>query len=95
MSARRRWLVCYDIADPQRLRRVARVCSAYGERWQLSVFACSLDRALLARLQAELLPVMNQAEDQVLFALLDSGDPSDTMFTIGRPPPRRERVTIV
>ena len=95
MSARRRWLVCYDIADQRRLRRVARACSGYGERLQFSVFACPLDRAMLARLQGELIPLINHAEDQILFALLDSGEPSAMMLTIGRPAPERERLTII
>jgi CRISPR-associated protein Cas2 len=88
-------LVCYDIADPKRLRQVARTCSEFGERLQLSVFACPLDRALLARLKAELLPLIKHDEDQILFARLDSGDPNEQVETIGIPAPERERVTIV
>ena len=32
------YIVAYDISDPKRLRRVARVCEDFGYRKQLSVF---------------------------------------------------------
>jgi len=36
------YLAVYDIADPKRLRRVAKVMEAYGNRVQKSVFECTL-----------------------------------------------------
>ncbi|MDR0535374.1 MAG: CRISPR-associated endonuclease Cas2, partial [Puniceicoccales bacterium] len=36
-SPRRRYLVCYDIANPKRLRRVARLLEGFGTRLQYSV----------------------------------------------------------
>ena len=41
---RRCYLVCYDIRDPKRLRRVNKVIKGYGESWQYSVFFCVLAR---------------------------------------------------
>jgi CRISPR-associated protein Cas2 len=35
-------LICYDIADAKRLRRVARLLEAHGRRVQQSVFLCRL-----------------------------------------------------
>ena len=32
------YLVCYDVSNPKRLRRVAKVCEGSGYRRQLSVF---------------------------------------------------------
>jgi CRISPR-associated endonuclease Cas2 len=32
------WLVCYDVRDPERLRRAAKHMEGYGERMQYSVF---------------------------------------------------------
>ena len=44
MSApRRRYLVSYDIANPKRLRRVAKLLESFGTRLQYSVFECPLD----------------------------------------------------
>ena len=36
-------LLAYDIADPKRLSRVAKVCEDYGVRVQYSVFECHLE----------------------------------------------------
>ena len=38
------YLITYDIASPQRLRRVAMICKNYGVRIQKSVFECHLDK---------------------------------------------------
>jgi CRISPR-associated protein Cas2 len=34
-------LVCYDICEPKRLRRVHKVMKGFGEPWQYSVFFCA------------------------------------------------------
>ena len=34
------WLVLYDISDPQRLKKVEKIVSAYCKRIQKSVFEC-------------------------------------------------------
>lgn len=56
-------LVAYDVATEdaagrRRLRRVAHVCEAYGQRVQKSVFECVIGDAdievLIARLRAEI-----------------------------------------
>src|SRR5262249_45290349 len=36
------YLVCYDIANPKRLRKVAMTCEDFGRRKQYSVFLCRL-----------------------------------------------------
>ena len=36
------FLVCYDIADPKRLRKVASICEDFGYRRQKSVFMVRL-----------------------------------------------------
>ena len=38
----RAYLICYDIADPKRLRRVATLLEQHGTRVQKSVFVCRL-----------------------------------------------------
>ena len=63
-------LVCYDVATTtpegrRRLRRVARVCSDFGQRVQQSVFECTLDDADLVRLRARLLDEIDEAEDSL------------------------------
>jgi CRISPR-associated protein Cas2 len=50
--ARRRFLIAYDICDPQRLRQVCKTMESYGERLQYSVFICDLSRTELVPLGA-------------------------------------------
>ncbi len=53
-----RYVICYDIASPRRLRRVARLMLTFGVRVQKSVFECELssrERAELERKARELL----------------------------------------
>jgi CRISPR-associated protein Cas2 len=64
------YLVCYDIRDDKRLRRVAGICEGYGLRVQFSVFECDLNQANRVQLERELKDVMNLKEDQVLFVSL-------------------------
>lgn len=50
------WLVCYDIAEPRRLRRVHRTVRREGSTVQYSAYAVTADdeelRALLGRIEA-------------------------------------------
>ena len=34
------WLVCYDVHDPERLRKAAKILEGTGQRMQWSVFRC-------------------------------------------------------
>jgi CRISPR-associated protein Cas2 len=61
------WLVCYDISDPKRLRKVARACEDYGYRRQFSVFLCRLSATDFVRLRNRLYDEVKLDEDQVLF----------------------------
>jgi CRISPR-associated protein Cas2 len=68
---RRNYLVCYDIRDPKRLRKVHRLMKAYGEGWQYSVFYCTLRAIDRVRLENGLRELIHFKEDQVL--LVDLG----------------------
>lgn len=70
-------LITYDVntaeeAGRRRLRRVARLCSNYGQRVQLSVFECLVDPAQFARLKASLLREIDPGVDSLRFYLLGS-----------------------
>jgi CRISPR-associated protein Cas2 len=78
------WLVCYDISDPKRLRRVATACEDYGVRKQYSVFLCRLSKAQFERLRARLYDLIHHGEDQVLF-LPVCGKCVVKMESMGRP----------
>lgn len=59
------WVVCYDIADPARLRRVASIMEGYGERVLYSVFECRLTGAQLHELRDRVQGELNRQEDKV------------------------------
>lgn len=60
-----RYLVCYDIASPRRLRRVARLMLAFGERVQKSVFECQLSPRERAELEAQAIPLLDPQNDSL------------------------------
>ena len=66
------YLVCYDISDPKRLRKVATVCEDFGYRRQYSVFLCRLSPTDLVRLRSRLYDLIDLSADQVLFIPLCS-----------------------
>jgi len=63
---RRCYLVCYDVRDDKRLRRVFKIMKGYGEHWQFSIFFCVLKEIDRVRLQMNLEAELNLKEDQVL-----------------------------
>ena len=59
-------LIIYDIRDPKRLTRIAKIMIDYGIRVQKSVFEASLDNKSLNRLRRRVKAVMEE-EDYVVF----------------------------
>ena len=94
---RTRFLVSYDICHPKRLRQVAKAMEGYGVRLQYSVFECALDEKRANKMKAELHPILNHDEDQVLFVSLGPEDSSHGLRieAMGLPYLVRSRVTIV
>jgi CRISPR-associated protein Cas2 len=71
-------LVAYDVrtetADGRRrLRKVAKICSNYGQRVQLSVFECSVTGAQLEQLEYELTRIINSEQDSLRIYILHLG----------------------
>jgi CRISPR-associated protein Cas2 len=63
-------LVTYDVTTEtadgkRRLRRVAKVCQAFGQRVQKSVFECTVSPTQLERLRQRLRKSMNEKEDSL------------------------------
>lgn len=63
-------LVCYDVKTEaedgrRRLRRVARICVAHGQRVQNSVFEVSVNEVQLLQMRQALLNVIDPAEDSI------------------------------
>jgi CRISPR-associated protein Cas2 len=78
------YLVCYDIADPKRLRKVARTCEDFGYRKQFSVFLVRVSATDFVRLRSRLYDIIDLAADQVLFIPMTEAG-LRRMEAIGRP----------
>lgn len=84
---RQSYLVCYDICDDKRLRKVFQTMRGYGDHLQYSVFECQLTSRDLVRLRAELSKIIHHAEDQVLFVNLgpSEGRGERVITALGKP----------
>ncbi|NLF18098.1 MAG: CRISPR-associated endonuclease Cas2 [Lentisphaerae bacterium] len=58
-------LAVYDIADPKRLRLVARIMESFGIRVQKSVFECHLPQSALKRMLSCVQGVMDAEVDSL------------------------------
>lgn len=62
-------LISYDVREPKRLRRVAKMLESYGTRVQYSVFRCRLDNISLEKLHWELNQIMESEDDLLVIPL--------------------------
>lgn len=67
-------LAVYDICDPRRLARVAKVMLGYGLRVQQSVFELNLDFNRLAELHDRVNSIIDASEDSVRYYILCADD---------------------
>lgn len=70
LSSRITYLVCYDICNDRRLKKVFKVCRNYGNHLQYSVFECDLTPRERTKLERELKDIIHHDVDQVLFVSL-------------------------
>lgn len=54
-----------DVAGQKRLRRVAKVCTNYGQRVQNSVFECVGDASVVERVRHQLLSIIDGEVDSL------------------------------
>jgi CRISPR-associated protein Cas2 len=81
------YLICYDICDEKRLRRVFKICKDYGSHVQYSVFESDLSQIEKTELERKLSAEINAREDQVLFVELGpaTGRGERVIQALGRP----------
>ncbi len=84
---RHSYLVCYDISDDKRLRKVFRTLRGFGDHLQYSIFECQLTPRDLARCRSEISKIIHHDQDQVLFVHLGPSDSrsSTDITAIGQP----------
>ena len=66
------YLVTYDITEPGRLRRVAKVLKRYGLRVQKSVFECEIDERLYKELRTRLERILKDDDSILCYRLFQS-----------------------
>ncbi len=64
------YLLCYDVADPKRLRRTYKKMRGFGVPLQFSVFRCELSAIERQQMKAALWEILNWNEDRVILVNL-------------------------
>ena len=84
---RNTYLVCYDICDPKRLRKVYNTMRDFGDHLQYSIFECQFTAIDLAKCRHELGQIIKHDEDQVIFVDLGpvAGRGDRVITALGRP----------
>jgi CRISPR-associated protein Cas2 len=63
------YLVCYDVHDEKRLRKVAKHMEGYGNRMQYSVFRCWLSPQQMQKLRWEVTQLMDSVDELLMIPL--------------------------
>ena len=94
---RKRYLVCYDVADPKRLRRTFKTMNGFGDPVQYSVFVCDLSQMERVLLVGALTEVLNLKEDRAI--IIDAGPAegrgAQCFEVLGKAPATGERSAVV
>ena len=88
MSKRFSLLVCYDVetttpAGEKRLRKMAKACSAYGQRVQYSVFELQVTPELLEKFVFKASEIIDEASDSLRIYRL-AGERDAYLRVLGR-----------
>ena len=94
---RRCYLVCYDISDQKRWRRIFRALKGYGEHWQYSIFFCVLKEIDRVRMQSELETELNLKADQCIIIDLGADEQSarEAVAVLGESLPKAQTGVVV
>src|SRR5205823_3542462 len=65
-------VIAYDVCDPKRLAKAARICEDYGVRVQYSIFECYLEPDAFDELWLNLLEVIDEDEDRLVAYKIDA-----------------------
>ena len=68
---RGRWLVMYDISNPWRLSRTAKMVSQYGVRVQQSVFEVDADDRIISRLYERLERIVKEGDSVAIIPICE------------------------
>ena len=77
------YLVAYDVSNPKRLSKVAKLLEDFGTRVQYSLFECRLEPDAFHMLWEELVGLLDETEDRLVAYCLDQKNARKTL-TAGR-----------
>ncbi len=63
----RHWLIVYDIADPKRLQKVAKLLSSYATRVQKSVFEAEAEYEVIETIREKANRIIHMEEDFIVY----------------------------
>lgn len=94
---RSRYIVSYDICDPERLRKVYKAMRGFGDHLQYSVFRCDLSAVERVEMIKQIGEIINHAEDQLLIIDIGpiDGRGAQCIEAVGRPYTNPERHAVV
>ena len=72
--------ICFDIRNPQRLRKVSDELENFGTRVQRSLFECHLEEAELDELKERIARLIDENEDHVRYYPLCPKDMPDIII---------------
>jgi CRISPR-associated protein Cas2 len=84
-------LIAYDVSTEtsegrRRLRKIAQICTNYGQRVQKSVFECQVSETEYVLLRNQLLLQMDPSEDSLrIYRLRDVSEKTVQHFGINKP----------
>lgn len=90
------YIVCYDISDQKRWRKIYKTMKGYGDWLQLSVFQCRLNKENVLRMTDALTGLMNSREDSLM--IIDIGPAENVSVKVesfGRPFQPIERQAVI
>ena len=93
------FLVCYDVTDPKRLRKVYQAMKGFGDPLQYSIFRCQLSVRQREAMREMLWEKLNFAEDRLMIADLgpagSRGDNCVELWGQPRTEPTNRRAVVV
>lgn len=80
------YLIAYDIRDPKRLQKLAKIVQDYGLRMQKSIFEAEMTTSELKDMKTRMKNVINPAEDGIkIFRLCQMCEAKRTGAGLGVP----------
>lgn len=74
------YMICFDVSDPRRLRRVSNELENFGQRVQRSLFECWLTSSQLFELKTRLAHFIDTENDQIRYYSLCGHDLVDVQI---------------